>query len=54
MDVSGQLDAPVALTPVRAPGTLWIGGWVDPGASLGTGEGEIFPFPGIEPRTSSP
>jgi hypothetical protein len=32
--VSGQLHAPAALPPgERAPGTNWIGGWVDLRAS---------------------
>jgi hypothetical protein len=37
MEVSGLFHAPVALTPRdRAPGTHWIGGWVDPTAVLDT------------------
>jgi len=35
MEVSGQLHAPVSLTPTeRAPGAHWIGGWVGPRAGL--------------------
>jgi hypothetical protein len=37
MQVSSQLHAPVALPPRKVPpppGTHWIGGWVDPRASL--------------------
>jgi hypothetical protein len=35
MEVSGQLHAPAALPPgERAPGTLWVEGWVGPGAIL--------------------
>jgi hypothetical protein len=36
MEASGQIDAPAALpTPgERAPGTHWIGGWVDPRVDL--------------------
>jgi hypothetical protein len=30
MEVSGQLHIPVTKTKERAPGTHWIGGWVDP------------------------
>jgi hypothetical protein len=33
--MSGQLHALAALSPrERAPGTHWIGGWVDPRASM--------------------
>jgi hypothetical protein len=35
MEVSGQLHAPIAFPPgERAPGTLWIGGWVGPRTGL--------------------
>jgi hypothetical protein len=34
MEVSGQLHAPAALPPEKAPGTHWIGGWVGPRAVL--------------------
>jgi hypothetical protein len=35
MEVSGQLHAPAVLPPGEgAPGTHWIGGWVDPRAGL--------------------
>jgi hypothetical protein len=38
------------------PGTHWTGGWVGPRAGLDTeARGEILsPFPGMEPRSSSP
>jgi hypothetical protein len=32
--VSGQHHVPAALPREKAPGTHWIGGWVDPRASL--------------------
>jgi hypothetical protein len=35
MEVSGQFYAPATLLPREgAPGTHWIGGWVDPRAGL--------------------
>jgi hypothetical protein len=34
MEVSRQLHAPPALSPGKAPGTHWIGGWVGPRAVL--------------------
>jgi hypothetical protein len=35
MEVNGQLNTPVGLTPgERAPGTHWIGGWVGPRGGL--------------------
>jgi hypothetical protein len=34
LEVSGQLHAPAALSLESAPGTNWIGGWVDPRAGL--------------------
>jgi len=35
MEMIGQLHAPTALpVGVRVPGTLWVGGWVGPGAGL--------------------
>jgi hypothetical protein len=41
--VSGQIHAPAALpTRVRAPGTRWIGGWVDPRAGLNDMEKRKF------------
>jgi hypothetical protein len=48
--VSGQLHSPVALPPgERAPGTDWIGGWVDPRASLDDLEKRKFlTLPGLE------
>jgi hypothetical protein len=30
MEVSGQLHAPAALPPGKAPGARWVGGWVGP------------------------
>jgi len=38
MEMSGQLQAPVALFPNRKPGTHWIGGLVGPRAGLDSGE----------------
>jgi hypothetical protein len=47
--VSGQLHAPAALPPERAPGTHWIGGGVDLRASLEDVENRIFfTLPGLE------
>jgi hypothetical protein len=34
LEVSGQLHAPAALPRERAPGTHFIGSWVDPRAGL--------------------
>jgi hypothetical protein len=34
MEMSGQLHAPTALPPGKAPGTHWIGGWVGSRADL--------------------
>jgi hypothetical protein len=50
--VSDQLHAPAALPPgERAPGTQWIGGWVDPRASLDDVEKRKFlTLPGLELR----
>jgi hypothetical protein len=49
--MSGQLHDPVALTPERAPGTHWIGGWVDPNAGLDDLEKRKFlTLPGLELR----
>jgi hypothetical protein len=51
MDVSGQLQAPAALTPGREP-LVPIGGWVGPRAGLDAVGGEeknTQPPPGIEP-----
>jgi hypothetical protein len=36
MDVGGQLHAPAALPPERAPGTHWVGGWMGSRAVLDT------------------
>jgi hypothetical protein len=39
----------------RAPGTHWIGGWVDPRAGLEDEERRnILPLPGIKPQLSGP
>jgi hypothetical protein len=50
--VSGQLHAPVALTPgERAPGTHWMGGGVNPRAGLKDVEKKKFlTLPGPELR----
>jgi hypothetical protein len=50
--MSGQLHAPAALPPgERAPGTHWIGGWVDPRADLDDVEKKKFlALPGFEFR----
>jgi hypothetical protein len=50
--VSGQLHAPAALPPgERAPGTHWIGGWVDLRAGLDDmGKRKFFTLPGFELR----
>jgi hypothetical protein len=34
MEVSGQLHAPAAFSPGKAPDTHWIGGWVSPRAVM--------------------
>jgi hypothetical protein len=52
MEVSGQLHAPAALPPGKSSGTHFIGGWVDPRASLEDLEKrKFFTLPGIELRT---
>jgi hypothetical protein len=54
MEVSGQLHDPAALPPrKRAPGTLWIGVWVDPRAVLDAVVKRNIPIPRREssPRT---
>jgi hypothetical protein len=53
--VSGQLHAPGRFTPrERAPGTHWIGGWVDPRGGLDAVEKRKFlPPPGLELRDYS-
>jgi hypothetical protein len=38
----------------RAPGTHWVGSWVGPRAGLDDVEKNLFPLPGIEPRSSRP
>jgi hypothetical protein len=53
MEVSGQLHAPASLPQERAPGTHWIGGWVDPRAVLDAVVKSKIPSPHREsnPRT---
>lgn len=34
MEVSFELHAPAAISPESSPDHLWIGGWVEPNASL--------------------
>jgi hypothetical protein len=47
--VSGQLHAPAALPQKRAPGTHFIGGWVDPRAGLDDMEKwKFFTLSGLE------
>jgi hypothetical protein len=47
--VSGQFHAPAALPAERAPGTHFIGGWVDPRAGLDDMEKwTLFTLPGLE------
>jgi hypothetical protein len=48
--MSGQLHAPADFTPSgRAPGTHWIGGWVDPRVGLDEVEKRKFlNLPGLE------
>jgi hypothetical protein len=49
LEVSVQLHAPVALTPVKAPGNKWIGNWVGPKASLDVMEKwKFLTLPGFE------
>jgi hypothetical protein len=52
MEVSGQIQATAALHPGNEPpGTHWIGGWVDPRASLDDVEKRKFlTLPGLELR----
>jgi hypothetical protein len=35
----------------KAPGTHWIGSWVDPRAGLDVEKREFLTLPGLEPRT---
>jgi hypothetical protein len=51
--MSGQLHAPAALPPgERAPGTHWIGCWVDPRVGLDDVKKRKFlTLPGLELRT---
>jgi hypothetical protein len=55
MEVSGQIHAPATLPPVeRAPSTHWLGGSVDPRASLDDLEKRKFlTLPGFELRPLS-
>jgi hypothetical protein len=61
LEVSGQLHAPAALPRERAPGTHFIGGWVDPRAGLDDMEKWKFltlpelelPPPGLPARIQS-
>jgi hypothetical protein len=47
--VSGHLHAPAALPRERAPGTHFIGGWVDPRAGLDDMEKwKLLPLSGLE------
>jgi hypothetical protein len=47
--VSGRLHVPAALPPGKSPGTHFIGGWVDPIASLDDMEKwKFFTLPGLE------
>ena len=48
MGVSGQSQAPAALSPRKSPGTHYTGSWVGPRAGL-KGNGEVK-IPGFEPR----
>jgi hypothetical protein len=55
MEVSGQLHAPVALTPgEKAPGTHWIGGWVSPRAVLDAVVKRKIPSPRWESKPRTP
>jgi hypothetical protein len=45
MEVSGQLQAPVALPPEKNPGTHCTGGWVGPSACLDVFEKAKIPCP---------
>jgi hypothetical protein len=51
MEVSGQLHAPATLLPGKSPpGTLWVGGWVGPRASLAAvKKRKILTLPGVKP-----
>jgi hypothetical protein len=40
MEINGQLHAPAALPPLKAPGTHWIGGCVGPRAGFDAVEKE--------------
>jgi hypothetical protein len=54
MEVSDQLHAPARFIPMeKAPGTLWIGGWVGPRAVLDAVVKRKIPSPRRElnPRT---
>jgi hypothetical protein len=52
MEASGQLHAPAALTPERAPDTYSLGGWVGPRTGLDDVEKKkILPLTGLELRS---
>jgi hypothetical protein len=52
LEVSGQFHAPAALPPGKEPpSTYWVGGWVDPTASMDNVENRKFlTLPGFELR----
>jgi hypothetical protein len=55
MDVSGQLHTAATVPLGKYPGTHWIGGWVDPTASLDVAEEKNFlPVPGFETKFIQP
>jgi len=57
MDVGGQLHAPAALPPERAPGTHWVGGWMGSRAVLDAVVKRKKKFqlvPGSEPQSPIP
>jgi hypothetical protein len=56
MGVSGQLHSPAALSPTeRAPGTLWIWGWVGPREGLdAVVKKKSPPLPGLGPLITQP
>ena len=54
MGVSAQPHATAALSPGKTLYMLYIGGWVDPRAGLGSSENLAPPPPGFDPRTVLP
>jgi hypothetical protein len=54
MEVSGQLHAPATLSPKKAIGTHWIGGWVGPRAVVDTMVKGKFPSPRQESKITTP